>query len=428
MKCHEIKYLLADFIDGDLEPDTQSMIQDHLSACEECREEYAFLQAYKKEIISLPAVAAPANFLTDLHKRLDEPSLAEKIRHTLFFPLKLKLPLEAVGVAVLAAITILIFNPFEMGRQMTFQPESASYDSDIAYYAPEKEKSMKRTEARKESKLSTASKTRLADSRKRGAATGAVIERKTIDKSSGGYAKKDRGKAMPAYGESAPDEIEDRTLSDETIAQDDSLYSSKAIEGERDKESSKRMASKKAAPAAAKNNYAGKGAIAEFEEIKAEPAAPEVYEIVLMLTPETDKFALANKSKSKASYSQKLPHEYYAKNEMKKSDSVDMKQKYIAQKRSGRKLSKESKPMPVSIKKSLAQIKSIAGSLNGRIIKRKFRSGSSTEQYIVLEIPAKNYHILVNRLNSTGSVKKLYRKKPVLRSKQKVNLKINLSY
>ena len=116
MKCSKVKNLLADYANNDLKPDIKLVIKNHLSKCSDCREELKYLKKYIKEISSMPEVKAPKNFLDQIHNRLEKETASEKIISKLFFPLKIKIPLEAAGVLAMAALVILIFNPFEPAK------------------------------------------------------------------------------------------------------------------------------------------------------------------------------------------------------------------------------------------------------------------------------------------------------------------------
>lgn len=87
------------------------MVKEHVSTCADCREELQFMKKFRKEISSLKPVRAPADFLDRLHERMGQGERNGVIQK-LFFPLKIKIPLEALGLAAAAAVIVLIFNPF----------------------------------------------------------------------------------------------------------------------------------------------------------------------------------------------------------------------------------------------------------------------------------------------------------------------------
>jgi hypothetical protein len=113
MKCKHIKVLLADFLDRNLSSREAASVEDHVEHCPDCREELDFLKKYKKEMSHYPDVKAPADFLQRLHRRIDNPAGKSSLLQALFFPLKIKLPLEAAGAFALALIVVFLFNPFK---------------------------------------------------------------------------------------------------------------------------------------------------------------------------------------------------------------------------------------------------------------------------------------------------------------------------
>ncbi len=111
MDCLEVKKILHAYIDNDIERGMEKIVKVHLSSCDACREEYDNLMKYEGEMSSLKQVKPPEDFLQQIHKRMEKPSYARQIAQKLFFPLNIKLPLEAAGVLATVVIAVLIFNP-----------------------------------------------------------------------------------------------------------------------------------------------------------------------------------------------------------------------------------------------------------------------------------------------------------------------------
>jgi hypothetical protein len=108
MDCNKIKKYLDEYIENDLDKNISGIIKKHLSSCEKCTSEFAFQKNYRKEIDSLEKMKAPADFLQQLNARIDKRSKLYKISRTLFFPLRIKLPIEAIGAAA-GIVLILLF-------------------------------------------------------------------------------------------------------------------------------------------------------------------------------------------------------------------------------------------------------------------------------------------------------------------------------
>ncbi len=111
MDCHEVKKSLQEYMDNELNREMKNAIKLHLSSCDSCRSEYHDLVEYRNGMNSLGQVRAPDDFLSQIHERIEKPSLLSKIKQKLFFPLNIKLPLEAAGVLATVVIIVFLYNP-----------------------------------------------------------------------------------------------------------------------------------------------------------------------------------------------------------------------------------------------------------------------------------------------------------------------------
>jgi hypothetical protein len=138
MDCREIKKLFEQFIDSDLSKEASAAVRKHILSCRECSSELASLNKYKKEISSLKDVKAPADFIQQLNTRIDKQSGIQKAIRTLFFPLKIKLPIEALGVIAAAVLIVVFINPLErikenaqMPGKVAFKEKAVERDSEV---------------------------------------------------------------------------------------------------------------------------------------------------------------------------------------------------------------------------------------------------------------------------------------------------------
>ncbi len=115
MKNEHVSPLLSDYIDGLLSPPEAASVKDHLARCAECRKEHRFLKTYMKKAAAFPRVPVPDDFLEKIHAHIDAPA-PSGIWRRLFFPLKIKLPLEAAGALALTVLAVFIFKPFDDSR------------------------------------------------------------------------------------------------------------------------------------------------------------------------------------------------------------------------------------------------------------------------------------------------------------------------
>ncbi len=136
MKCDDIKLLLADHLEGSLSASDTGLVKEHLKKCADCRVELQFLKKYLKKTENFPSLKAPDDFLEQLHARIGEPGRGSVVKK-LFYPLKIKVPLEVAALLALAVTGMIIFKPF--------RPEMAQYKSEepASHPAMEEEKALR---------------------------------------------------------------------------------------------------------------------------------------------------------------------------------------------------------------------------------------------------------------------------------------------
>jgi hypothetical protein len=149
MDCTEIRNRLSEYVDGALDAKAKALADEHLRTCPACREELDSLRALVKGLSSLEAVKAPADFLDQFHKRMERPSNLSKIREWLFYPLRVKIPLQLAGAAVAALILFSILPLQQSSLKLPSRSEQEKKAEGTAYYADESKemKSAGRSEA-----------------------------------------------------------------------------------------------------------------------------------------------------------------------------------------------------------------------------------------------------------------------------------------
>ena len=116
MKCQDIQQKLSAYAEGILHPEEKMLVDEHLKSCPKCNASLASLRKTIDYVHRLENVEPPA-WLTQkvMAKIKAEVQPKKKIVQKLFYPLHIKLPLEAVVTALIAVITIYTFK--------TMQPE-----------------------------------------------------------------------------------------------------------------------------------------------------------------------------------------------------------------------------------------------------------------------------------------------------------------
>ena len=106
MDCHKAQDLLSDFVDGILADDESAMVEQHLAGCPDCQATYESIVKVIGYMNRMESVDEPADFLEKVNARLDRESPLEKFVRSLFFPLKIKLPLELAAAAVVIVLIV----------------------------------------------------------------------------------------------------------------------------------------------------------------------------------------------------------------------------------------------------------------------------------------------------------------------------------
>jgi len=103
VNCLEIQELLSDYIDGLLPKDMISLVNEHLSDCSICRNEYEKLQSILQECRKIEPVNLPPNFQAVLHE-----SLVRERNKRLLWKRSVK------GMVGTAAALLILFSAFQL--------------------------------------------------------------------------------------------------------------------------------------------------------------------------------------------------------------------------------------------------------------------------------------------------------------------------
>ncbi len=126
MECARIRELLSEYIDGRLSAQTKALLEEHLAACKDCREEHAALESLVTELQSLEPMEAPKDFLETVHERLEPGFSFGKIIRALFVPPRIKIPLELATVMAMAVLVFSLLHIQKPTEQVAMAPEPAS--------------------------------------------------------------------------------------------------------------------------------------------------------------------------------------------------------------------------------------------------------------------------------------------------------------
>ncbi|MBM4145773.1 MAG: DUF2275 domain-containing protein [Nitrospira sp.] len=116
MQCNDIQEKLSAYIDGDISSEERMLIDEHLKSCEQCNKTLAEMKKTTEYVRDLGDIEPPAWLTQKIMTKIRSEAGKEKsIWRKLFYPLHIKLPVEAAVAVLLAVTTIYIFK--------TMQPE-----------------------------------------------------------------------------------------------------------------------------------------------------------------------------------------------------------------------------------------------------------------------------------------------------------------
>jgi hypothetical protein len=116
MECNNIQERLSAYIEGVISPEEKILIDEHLKSCRTCNESLAELKRTIEYVQDLEDIEPPLWLTRNVMARIRSEVKPKKgILQKLFYPLHIKLPIEAAAVFLIAVTAIYIFK--------TIQPE-----------------------------------------------------------------------------------------------------------------------------------------------------------------------------------------------------------------------------------------------------------------------------------------------------------------
>jgi hypothetical protein len=135
MECSSVQEKLSVYVEGMISPEERKLIDEHISSCSKCKEALYDLKKTIDYVHNLEDVEPPAWLTQKVMARIQSETKPKKrILQKLFYPLYIKLPVEAVAVVLVAVTAIYIFK--------IIQPEIGpqKVPSEVATQIPPHEK------------------------------------------------------------------------------------------------------------------------------------------------------------------------------------------------------------------------------------------------------------------------------------------------
>jgi anti-sigma factor RsiW len=114
MECNDVQEKLSAYVEGIISPEERTLIDEHLTSCLKCNESFADLKKTVEYIHNLEDIEPPTWLTQKVMARIRSEAKSDKgILQKLFYPLHIKLPIEAVAVIVIAVTALYIFKTIQ---------------------------------------------------------------------------------------------------------------------------------------------------------------------------------------------------------------------------------------------------------------------------------------------------------------------------
>ncbi|NPU84510.1 MAG: DUF2275 domain-containing protein [Syntrophaceae bacterium] len=118
MTCKEIEDRLSAFLDDALPPEERRQIEEHLSSCASCSRAVEDLRKTVGLVRDLEEVEPPPWLKQKIMTRVREEAAPKRgIFRTLFFPLHIKVPIQAFAMVLIAVLAFQVYKTSEPERQ-----------------------------------------------------------------------------------------------------------------------------------------------------------------------------------------------------------------------------------------------------------------------------------------------------------------------
>lgn len=113
MECSKIREKLSDYIEGLVSPEEKGLIDEHLMSCEMCGESLSDLRKTVNYAENLEEIEPPSWLTERIMTKVRSESQPKKgMLKKLFYPLHIKLPIEAIAALLVVVISIYMFRAF----------------------------------------------------------------------------------------------------------------------------------------------------------------------------------------------------------------------------------------------------------------------------------------------------------------------------
>ena len=114
MECKGVQEKLSAYVEGDVSSDEKRHIEQHLNSCQKCRTALEDLKNAGELVRGIEDVEPPAWLTEKIMSRVRAEEGREKgIFRKLFYPLHVKVPIEALATVLIAVVAVYVFRAAE---------------------------------------------------------------------------------------------------------------------------------------------------------------------------------------------------------------------------------------------------------------------------------------------------------------------------
>jgi hypothetical protein len=149
MQCDIIQEQLSAYLEDALSPAEKGIIDDHLGSCPKCRKSLADLEMTIGSIKGLDEIIPPPWLTQKVMTRVKAEAEYKKrsLLQKLFYPLHIKLPIEAVSIFLVAITALYVFKSMEPELKTTM----TSSEETVSQYAAKENIRNQRSKVKKQS-------------------------------------------------------------------------------------------------------------------------------------------------------------------------------------------------------------------------------------------------------------------------------------
>jgi hypothetical protein len=141
MVCKHIEQKLPAYLEDALPPQEKGLVEEHLASCPQCKKAMENLEKTEKLIREMDEVEPPPWFTQKIMSRVrEETQQKESIFRKFFYPLHIKIPIQALATVLIAVLAIQIYRVGEPDMKVIVAPPLTVFEArkEPAPAAPQK--------------------------------------------------------------------------------------------------------------------------------------------------------------------------------------------------------------------------------------------------------------------------------------------------